>query len=98
MDYKIIVTEHALTDLKNVFEYLENHWGEAVTQKFSLILTEKFNFIKSQPRSNRLISKSKQLYRCLITKHNAAYYQIIDTEIVILTIFDTRQHPTKLKI
>jgi plasmid stabilization system protein ParE len=98
MVYKITLTERALTDLKNVFEYLDNHWGISVSQKFSDILTEKLDFIKAQPHSNRLISKSKNIYRCLISRHNAAYYQIIEAEIITLTIFDTRQHPKKLKL
>lgn len=36
------------------------------------------------------------VHRAIITKHNSIYYQILETEIEIITIFDNRQDPNNL--
>jgi hypothetical protein len=42
--------------------------------------------------------RSKQIQRCLLTKHNTLFFIETEEEVKILTIFDTRQDPEKLSI
>ncbi|CAL66109.1 hypothetical protein GFO_1135 [Christiangramia forsetii KT0803] len=44
-------------------------------------------------------SNFKDIYKCVVTEHTTFYYRIFSSkkEIEIITIFDTRQHPQKLK-
>jgi len=87
----------AVRKLEEIFEYLENSWPAKV----------KTDFIEKLDRSKKILSKypdsfpeSKAkpgLFRCVVTKRNTLYYRIIKNEIEIVPIFDTRQHPKKLK-
>jgi len=52
-----------------------------------------------QPDSCPKSSEFDNLYKCVVTKQTTFYYRILEekNEIEIITVFDTRQNPDKLK-
>ena len=84
-------------DLTEILLYLQNNWGEKVTDRF-IDLTEYYIQQTSQnPRQFPLIHKTKKIRKCVLTKHNSLFYRTSKFNIDILRIFDTRQNPKKLK-
>ena len=55
--------------------------------------------ISIQPQSCPESSEFKGLYKCVVTKQTTFYYRISTElkEVEVITIFDTRQNPEKLK-
>jgi plasmid stabilization system protein ParE len=79
--------------------YLLEHWNKKVRDEFLEKLTTKVQQILSQPQSCPKSKIKKELFKCVVTKQTTFYYRINKTEneIEIVTFFDTRQHPNKLK-
>ena len=97
MAYRIIWTENAREDLKNIIDYLKREWSVKAAKNF----IEKLDFILDilivSPHIGMKSHKVKSVQQILITKHNKLYYQIKGQDIILLDFFDTRQHPDKSK-
>ena len=96
---KIFLSELAETKLQKLSEYLLENWNLKTRDKFISKLTEKIEQISIQPDSCPKSSEFENLYKCVVTKQTTFFYRIKakEKEIEIITIFDTRQHPNRLK-
>lgn len=95
--YKIIWSDEALVNLKNIINYLENHWTEAEIKKFAKLLDKHLNLLQDNPF---LFPKSTQLSglrKSVISKQTSIYYQIVQNKVHIISLFDNRQNPQKQK-
>lgn len=97
MSRKVIISQIAQKRLELLFEYLLEEWSHKVKSEFIKKLDKNIQIIKDQPASFPESEKESGLRKCVITKHTTLYYQFNDKEIQILTLFDTRQNPDKLK-
>jgi plasmid stabilization system protein ParE len=96
---RVFLSEHAELKLLKLSEYLIENWNLNTRDKFIAKLTDKFNQISSQPNSCPKSSEFRGLHKCVVTKQTTFYYRVLVTkdEIEIITVFDTRQDPDKLK-
>ncbi|SDB51157.1 Plasmid stabilization system protein ParE [Flavobacteriaceae bacterium MAR_2010_188] len=95
----VFLSELAESKLLKLSDYLAENWNLKTRDKFIEKLSEKIKQISIQPQSCPESSEFKGLYKCVVTKQTIFYYRIsIEIrEIEIITIFDTRQNPDKLK-
>lgn len=79
--------------------YLLEHWNKKVKDEFVETLTSKINQISTQPFSCPQSKSQKGIFKCVVTKQTTFYYRIVKIKnvIEIITFFDTRQHPNRLK-
>ena len=94
--HKINWSEKAIRDLENIINYLETNWTEKEIQNFNTKLFKAINLISKRPKLFRLTNHRKHLRKCVLSKQTTIYYQEIDSEIFIVTLFDNRQNPKKL--
>ncbi len=96
---KVFLSELAESKLLKLSEYLLEKWDLKTRDKFIEKLTDKIKQISSQPDSCIKSIEYEGLYKCVVSKQTTFYYRILKqpNEIEIITIFDTRQHPDKLK-
>lgn len=96
---KVFLSELAELKLLKLSEYLLENWNLSVRNQFIDKLTEKIKQISIQPKSCPKSSEFKNLFKCVVTKQTTFYYRINEQldEIEIITIFDSRQNPKKLK-
>ncbi|WP_339697500.1 type II toxin-antitoxin system RelE/ParE family toxin [uncultured Marixanthomonas sp.] len=96
---KVFLSELAESKLLKLSEYLLEEWNLKTRDKFISKLNDKIKQISIQPDSCPKSSEFKNLYKCVVTKQTTFFYRIIAErkEIEIITIFDTRQNPDKLK-
>jgi plasmid stabilization system protein ParE len=91
-------TAEAQNRLNAVFDYLESYWTPREVKKFAQRLDEalsliiKFPFIYPASRQNSMVR------RCVLTKQTSLYYKIDAEKILVITLFDNRQNPKKLKV
>jgi len=97
MSRKVIISQIAEKRLESLFEYLLEKWSYKVKSEFIKKLDKNIQSIKDQPDCFPESQKESGIRRCVITKHTTLYYEFNDNEIHILTLFDTRQDPVKLK-
>jgi plasmid stabilization system protein ParE len=95
--YKILWSEQALTDLQNILDYLTENWTQRELKNFSQRLDKRINLIRHYPNLFPSSSTKKSIRRSVLTKHTTIYYQVQTQTLKIVTLFDTRQNPKKLK-
>ena len=96
---EVFLSELAESKLLELSEYLIEEWNKRTRDKFIQKLTEKIDQISSQPESCPESSDFNGLFKCVVSKQTTFYYRILSksNEIEIVTIFDSRQDPNRLK-
>jgi plasmid stabilization system protein ParE len=94
---KVVLSATAKFRLLNLLEYLENKWSTKVKDDFIKKLDRSIVRISKYPESCPKSSELEGLHKCVVTKHNTFFYLVKTEEIEIVTLFDTRQNPSKKK-
>ena len=96
---KVFLSELAESKLLKLTDHLLENWNLKTRDRFIEKLSEKMKQISIQPQSCPESSEFKGLYKCVVTKQTTFYYRISTElkEVEVITIFDTRQNPNKLK-
>lgn len=97
MEKKIKFSLEAKKNTNQIISYLTQEWSESVADKFILNLENKLSYINLFPKSYPPYDKYPNIRKCVLTKQINLYYKINNKDIEVLTLFDTRQHPDKLK-
>ena len=95
--YRILWSEKAIFDLQNILYYLNNKWTEKEVRDFSKRLDKRLNLISINLRLFPKTNKRKNVRRSVLTKHTVIYYKTSNEMIKIVTLFDSRQDPNKLR-
>lgn len=96
--HKIIWSDESLKNLDTIIEYLELNWTEKEVKKFLNILDKRIKLISLNPLIFPSKLKNKNIRRSVLSKQTSIFYRISETRIEVLSIFDSRQNPGKLKI
>ena len=94
---KVVLSKQASDKLENLLNYLETNWSKKVKQNFIKKFDNSIKFISLYPEATEKSNLKKGLHRCVVTKQTTIYYQFNDSEIQIITIFDTRMNTKRLK-
>lgn len=95
MARQIVWTKRALDKFNKVVRYLENEWGQRVTENFVRKTYDVVELISDQPDLGTLENPEKNIRGFLLTKHNRLFYRATDQEIILLNFFDTRSRQEK---
>lgn len=98
MVFKVVFSTRAETDLENTIIYLNNNWSEKIAKEYADKVDRVIEIISKMPFLYPKIDERKNIRKCLIVKQNAMYYKVKKQTVTILSIFDTRQNPKKLKL
>lgn len=95
--YKILWTEHALTELAKTLEYLERNFSSKQIENLAQKVESTITLISRNPH---LFSKSEKagIFKVTLLKYNTMYYRIKDDSVEILSFFSNRQSPQKRKL
>lgn len=95
----VFLSELAEVKLSKLNRYLLENWNLKIRDEFLQKLNQKIEQISSQPDSCPVSGVFPNLFKCVVTKQTTFYYRVLKeaNEIEIVTIFDTRQDPVKLR-
>lgn len=96
--YKLIWSNLALADLKNIIDYLLEKWTQKEIQNFARRLDKRLNLIATNPNLFPKTFKRRNVRRSVLTKHTVIYYETSEGIVTIVTLFDPRQNPQKLRL
>lgn len=96
--YKLMWSDRALSDLKNIIDYLTENWTQKEIQNFARRLDKRLDLISVNPNLFPLTSKRKNVRKSVLTKHTVIYYRAESNVVTIVTLFDPRQHPKRLRL
>lgn len=97
MERKVVISKIAEGKLEKLFEYLLKNWSFKVKSDFIKKLDKNISLIKSNPESFPQSAIDPALRKCVVTRQTTLFFKFDEKEIKILTIFDNRQNPDKLK-
>ena len=97
MPRKVILSNRAAIKLNAILSYLETEWPEKSKRDFIKKLDDTFNRISQNPKAFPASQKFPQIRKCVITKQVSVFYKYNSNKVFIITFFDNRQHPGRLK-
>lgn len=89
------MNERAKNAINRIAEYLESEYTYQTAANFVGNVYETIDKIKAHPTRGRTAPTSKTLQFLNVDKHRQIFYRIKGTTLIIVNIFDTRQHPDK---
>lgn len=95
--YKVFWSKAALSDLQNIIDYLSENWTFREIQNFAKRLDKRVDLIALNPKLFAKTSKRKNVRRSVLTKHTVIYYESNEATVTILSQFDSRQNPKRLR-
>ena len=94
---EIIVSKLAFSKVRQIADY--------IAAKFSV--NDRNNFLNKLEKNALLIQQNPELfpksefnktrYKCVLSKYTTIYYQYNSKTVKIVSVFDTRQNPKKIK-
>ncbi|MFC4632406.1 type II toxin-antitoxin system RelE/ParE family toxin [Dokdonia ponticola] len=97
MKRKVKISKTTEKKLEKLFDYLLQNWSQKVKTDFIKKLDKSVDLITSTPEIFPESEKQVGLHKCVITKQITLYYRFDAETVYLITIFDTRQHPEKLR-
>lgn len=95
MALDVIWSPRALSNFHGVIAYLEEHWHLTIVKDFVSRTEHVIKTVSENPNIYRRISPQSDVREAVITKHNLLLYTLRGNKLVLLAVFDTRQHPKK---
>jgi plasmid stabilization system protein ParE len=96
--YRLLWSDEALSNLREIINYLENRWTHKEIGKFANLLEHQLKLIVSNPLLFPMVDKSLDLRKAVLSRQTTIFYRVKGFEIHILSLFDNRQNPAKLRI
>ncbi len=96
---KIIWTDFAIENLKDIYDYYASNTNRKVARKILNQILKSTKQLVKNPESGQLeiyLLKTKQNHRYLVSRNYKIIYRIFENQILINDVFDTRQDPTKI--
>lgn len=94
---KVIVSPQTKQDIELVLDYLKENWSQKVIDDFLSRLETFYLIISRNPYVFGYYSKSRNIRNYAITKQHVIYYRNKRNAVEVITLFDARQSPKKLK-
>ena len=98
MAYEIRFSDEAVIQLQKICIYLNDNWSEKITEEFLEVLYHKLEVISSFPYSYPGSVSNIKIRKCVVTDQTSLFYEFKNNKIIILSIFDNRQSPDKIKL
>jgi plasmid stabilization system protein ParE len=96
--YSLFWTDEAIDNMNGIVNYLEQNWTQKEKSDFFKKLEKRTGIIKQYPEIFPKSQKSDKVHRSVLTEQITIYYSVENQIIKILSLFDVRQDPVKLKI
>jgi len=94
---KVILSKRASNRLEKLLEYLESEWSLKVKNDFIKKLDKSLTQVQKIPESCQQTDFIKGLYMFVVNKQTSFFYRFDTKTITIVTLFDNRMNPERLK-
>lgn len=97
---KLVWSARAKTTFFSVLNYLNDNWTKKEIIQFNNKTEAVLQAIKKHPKMFPESNQHNNVRRAIIDKHNSLFYIADEAKqkIYLLTFFDNRQNPNKLKL
>ena len=95
----IVWTDFAIRNLKDIFDYYSTQAGKKVAHKIRRQILKSSKQLQLNSNSGPIepnLTRLKKNHRYLVSGHYKLIYRIMDNQVIINDVFDTRQNPSKM--
>jgi plasmid stabilization system protein ParE len=92
MVYEIVYTPQFEEDFTNLMNYLVEEWSNKVAKEFSIQLDDLINTLSKMPFIGKKSLQNSLIRGITVTDKNILYYTVLDNQIILLSLVDTRQN------
>jgi len=92
---KLVWTRKAKLKLEAILNHIESEFGTTTRDQFRKRTKEFTSLLAKFPEIGEVEVRDRRIRGFQITKQTRLFYRLTDTRITILTLFDTRQDPSK---
>lgn len=96
---KIVWTDFAVKNLKDIFDYYSTKANKKVAHKIRKQILESSKQLKNNPNSGQIeqsLTTLNENHRYLVSGNYKLIYRLMDDQVIINDVFDTRQNPSKM--
>lgn len=99
MPHKVLWSDIAKTDFKEILKYLTETWGKDSSQKFKKNINRHIEIIGGMPKLFPSIDYIRNVRKCVVVRQVSLYYMEDEKEkiIIIMRLLDNRRDPDKIK-
>ena len=94
----VILSPQAKEDIINTLTWLSENWNQKVIDEFLQKLEIFYQVVLLNPKIFGYYDKRKNIRKYSLTSQNIIYYRNRRNAVEVITVFDARQNPQKLKI
>jgi plasmid stabilization system protein ParE len=87
-----------LRNYNSVKEYISGKFGALIVEAFERKLIDFLELLKNFPELGNVEVREKGIRGFQFSKQTRIFYRIKGNKIIILTLFDVRQHPDKKRL
>ncbi|MCF8278045.1 MAG: type II toxin-antitoxin system RelE/ParE family toxin [Flavobacteriales bacterium] len=95
MAKEIVWTKRASAKFDAIIDYLETDWNEKVVRAFVQKTEAILQLLARTPELGTLEHPENGIRGFKLTKHNRLFYRVEKNRLVVLNLFDNRQHTKK---
>ena len=95
MAKKVVWTKRADSKFTKILEYLNEDWGQKVTEAFLQRTYDFLDILIDFPEIGTIQNTSRDIRGFTLTKHITIFYKIENQNIILLNFFDNRQRRDK---
>ena len=93
---KLEFSSRSIKEIRNIVDYLNVKWSERISKNFLSKLKRNIDLIQLNPELFP-VSEFEDLRKCVVSKQTSVFFIIKNNTIYIVSVFDTRQNPNKIK-
>jgi plasmid stabilization system protein ParE len=97
MSYFVIWSDEAKANYKLILEYLNTKWTQREVINFAKRTEEAVVIIQTDPYLHKSSTKGKAIRHCVLVKQVSLFYRIEQNTFYLITFWDNRQNPNRLK-
>jgi len=95
MTFDVAFTKRAEKDFENISNYIEREFGSFSATRFKSRVVEFATILQVFPEIGTLEVADKNIRASVIHGRLKVFYRVKGQRIMVLRLFDTRQHPDK---
>ncbi len=95
MIFEVVFAKRAEKDFENILQYIEVTFGNQAGIRFKSLVFEFATILQSFPEIGSIEFEAKNIRGSVVHNRLKIFYRIKKNHVIILRLFDTRQHPDK---
>jgi plasmid stabilization system protein ParE len=92
MVYEVVYTPQFEDDFVELMDYLVENWSENTAKQFGNQLDDLIQTLSKMPFIGKKSFQNPLIRRITVTDKNILYYSIMDKQIMLISLVDTRQN------